>query len=93
MDRKKRSIEDIVRRKDRSVNCPRCWERMRYKRAQGKMAKWSPGLYAHYCKPCNVYVLDGSIDPDEDTWDRKNEENNRSRFSSYLSSIFKSSKK
>jgi hypothetical protein len=66
---------------------------LRYKRVQGRMAKWSPGPYAWRCESCSIVVLDGSLDPDENTWDQKIAEYDRDRISSYLSSILRMAKK
>jgi hypothetical protein len=66
---------------------------MPYKKVTARMAKWSPGAYAWRCKPCAIFILDGSIDPNEETWDIKVKEDGKQRISSYLSSILRAAKK
>lgn len=90
---KRLSIEDIVRRKDRGLDCPRCWKPMRYRPVQGRMAKWSPGPYAWRCPACSVIVLDESIDPNEVTAERRVREEDKKRMASYLSSVLRGHKK
>jgi len=90
---KKPSIEQIVKRKDRSIDCPQCWRPMRYKRVPGAMAGWSPSPYAWFCQHCDIYVLDGPLDPNEDTWEKRAMEEDRKRLSSYLASILRTTEK
>ena len=66
---------------------------MRYKPVHGRMAKWSPGPYAWRCPACSIVFHDGSIDPNERTWDHRIKEDGKRRISSYLSSILMGHKK
>ena len=87
--KKRLSIEEIVRRKDKQLRCPHCWAQMRYKKVTGTVAKWSPAPYAWFCDPCDVVIHDGSIDQSEQTLHSKIKEEEASRISSYLSSVLK----
>ena len=54
------------------------------------MSEWSPCDYAWFCEECPcVTVIDGSIDPREDTWQSRERRQNRLSLNSYLSSLFK----
>lgn len=88
---KRPNIEEIIRRKDRSVDCDQCGHipPMRYKKLIGPMAQWSPAPYAWVCLSCGGIKHDGSIDPNEKTWNYKLRQENRRRISSYLSSILR----
>lgn len=69
--------------------CPRCNLSMRYKRVHGKMSEWSPCDHAWICDSCPmVFMIDGSIDPDEDTWQTRERKTQRRQLNSYLASLF-----
>lgn len=55
------------------------------------MKEWAPSDYAWFCpKKCNVIHHDGSIDPKEDTWEKRQAKEDRKDLNSYLSSLYKS---
>ena len=69
--------------------CPRCGKSMPYKRVREDMAKWSPCDHAWFCEWCpEVCVIDGSINPDEDTWQSRERRNQRQQLNKYLASLF-----
>lgn len=80
-------IEDIVRVRDGRHSCPHCEKPMRYKKVSRRMLKWSPLEYAWFCeRGCPTVWLDGSIDPEESTWDTRMKEGERQRMLEALSS-------
>lgn len=75
--------------RDGKRNCPRCDKAMRYKRVRGGMAEWSPCDHAWFCECCPaVCMIDGSIKPDEDTWQSREQRNQRRQLNDYLASLF-----
>ncbi len=69
--------------------CRRCGTSMRYKRVQGNMVDWSPCDHAWFCESCpEVCVIDGSIDPEENTWQSRERKNQRRQLNKYLASLF-----
>ena len=63
---------------------------MRYRKINGTMLEWSPCDHAWFCEACPcVRVIDGSIDPQEDTWQSREQRLNRRKLNSYLSTLFK----
>lgn len=82
------SAEDIVRIKDGKKTCPKCMLGMRYKKTSGNMKEWSPSKFAWICVKCNVFFLDGSINPSDKTWEKRIEERDKDRVSKYLSFLF-----
>jgi hypothetical protein len=91
---KRPNVEEIIRRKDRSVDCEHCLSMpaMRYKKLVGRMAQWSPAPYAWVCPQCSGIRHDGSIDPNERTWDYIVKVEDKRRISDYLSAILKAQK-
>ncbi len=88
------NVEEIIRRKDRSIDCEQCKRMppMRYKKLIGLMAQWSPAPYAWVCPSCSVIRHDGSIDPSEKTVDYMIKVEDKRRISSYLSAILRAQK-
>jgi hypothetical protein len=74
--------------RDGKRSCPRCWSPMQYKRVTGAMLEWSPCDHAWFCDSCPpVRVIDGSIDPSEDTWQSREKAQNHRQLNSYLMSL------
>jgi len=78
---------DPVKRRSGIKDCPLCDTPMPYKRVEGSMRSWSPSEYAWVCPKCPVTMLDGSIDPKEDTWEKRRARNDRKRLGAYLSAL------
>jgi hypothetical protein len=52
------------------------------------MVEWSPCDHAWFCELCPpVRVIDGSIDPQEDTWQSREKAENHRQLNSYLLSL------
>lgn len=52
------------------------------------MSEWSPCDHAWFCEHCPpVRVIDGSIDPNEDTWQTRERTENHRQLNSYLMSL------
>src|SRR5690606_31447410 len=85
----------IIQARDKKVPCPNCFgrrrgsEMMRYRRVSGKMARWSPGVYAWFCVHCPAIILDGSIISHDRTWDFGMKEREIERVEEYLSAIIR----
>lgn len=52
------------------------------------MVEWSPCDHAWFCECCPpVCVIDGSIDPHEDTWQTRERAQNHRQLNTYLMSL------
>ena len=53
------------------------------------MVEWSPCDHAWFCEFCpEVCVIDGSIDPEENTWQSRERRDRRRQLNKYLASLF-----
>jgi len=86
-------VDKIIKSKDCKNRCPRCFTPMRYKKIVGKMANWAPSPYAWICPVCPVVWHDGTIKEGDDTWCRRLKEEEVTRISVYLNTIFSRDKK
>ena len=67
-----------------------CNEPMPYRKIEGPMKMWAPSDYAWFCPGnCGVIRHDGSIDPNEDTWEKRKAKEDRKDLNSYLSSLYR----
>lgn len=73
-----------------SEPCPRCMTRMPYVRVPSRMRQWSPRPYAWHCTRCTeVWVLDGAIDSEHETWERRKKRQQREALLKAAMSFFK----
>ena len=64
--------------KDLAETCPRCMTRMPYVRVPHRMRAWAPRPYAWHCPKCpEVWQLDGAIDAEQETWERRKKREKR----------------
>ncbi len=72
MRKKQPNIRNWIRVKDGRKLCPRCWLPMKYKRLRECHQRWAPFHYSWKCEICpEVYILDGSIDINENTPEKR----------------------
>ena len=87
-------LKRIVKLRDKKIVCPACGKNMmRFKPVRGAMKKWSPSPYAWTCPTCHATKIDGSIIPEDDRWDKRMLDDERSRLSSFLSKALNAQKK
>lgn len=82
----------IVKNRDKKRSCPVCPKQMRFVPVRGTMKKWSPSPYLWKCPNCSAIQLDGSIIPEDETWDKKMLDDEKRRLSSFLSKAMKRKK-